>query len=156
MQDYEPKTFINFNNQDIPAEKIIEAIIILVDNGIIIPCQDLEVVDKVKNKCNNLNSYIASRSKYNDSIYVLASPVTGGGINVSRIDMLILDQLYQGYKTIDEITNNLWDFMDSQGQKLVEGDRTLETTEENIAKLKTKTETFFNNQFHLLKALQII
>ena len=86
---------------------------------------------------------------------ILASPVTGGGIMVGRIQQLFLLAIGQGKKQPAEWAQFVWQILSAQGQKLVKDGKTLEMPEDNLAELTAQATAFAEKQLPVLKALQI-
>jgi Trk-type K+ transport system membrane component len=85
----------------------------------------------------------------------LASPVTGGGITVTRFEQLFLLAQSQGKKQPGDWAQYAWQILASQGQKLVNAGKTLETPQENLEHLSGMANSFAATRLPLLKALQV-
>jgi len=86
---------------------------------------------------------------------MLASPVTGGGIAATRIMQNFLLGQRQGWKTPQELSQFVMQLLDAQGQKLVREGKTVESADETMAVLMPQATGFLDEQFPILKALQI-
>lgn len=153
--NFHPKNFVEYlkrkPNQD--AKGLVEAITILVNNNNILPCQSDAAVKQVKKSCEWLNAHICERSKFEDAINFLASPLTGMGIGVNRFQQIFLSQYKNGDKTADKIADSAWKILSRQGQKLVSNGKIIESPEENLAHMKTLAEVFLDKQLPIFKAL---
>ena len=153
--NFHPKNFVEYlkrkPNQD--AKGLVEAITILVNNNNILPCQSDAAVKQVKKSCERLNAHICERSKFEDSINFLASPLTGMGVGVNRFQQIFLSQYKNGDKSADKIADSAWKILSRQGQKLVSNGKILESPEENLAHMKTLAEAFLDKQLPIFKAL---
>ncbi|HCI15031.1 MAG TPA: hypothetical protein DFK12_14100 [Gallionellaceae bacterium] len=69
------------------------------------------------------------KSRGSNELGYLASPVSGGGIVVGRIQQLFLLAMGQGKKQPAEWAQFVWQILSAQGQKLVKDGKTLETEE---------------------------
>jgi len=69
--------------------QILYILIRLVGKGYVRPCQKKEAAEKVRNRCASMNKEILCRSVASDRLRYLVSPETGGGIAVSREEMLL-------------------------------------------------------------------
>ncbi|MDP1749966.1 MAG: class I SAM-dependent methyltransferase [Reyranella sp.] len=90
-------------------EEVLRALMVLVDAEIVHPAQPRARIDEAAPACSRLNAEILRRSLTDDRIHALASPVTGGGVAVSRIQQLFLLALRQGAKSPDEWAKFAWD-----------------------------------------------
>jgi hypothetical protein len=98
---------------------------------------------------------VLDRARASGEIGCLASPVTGGGQTLERVDMLFLLALGQGKKQPDEWARSAWQILRVQGHKLVKEGKVLNTAEENIAELQARAQAFATKSLPVLKALQI-
>lgn len=90
-------------------EEIVRALLILVDVGIVHPAQQGTRVEQAAAACSRLNAEILRRSVTEDRIQVLASPVTGGGVALSRTERLFLLACQQGARSPDAWAKFAWD-----------------------------------------------
>ncbi|MBR4904292.1 MAG: class I SAM-dependent methyltransferase [Selenomonadaceae bacterium] len=155
--NYRPKNFAEYLKRN-PAQDskgILEAIIILVNNNNIMPCQSEVAVNLVKKSCDKLNAHICERAKFEDAINFLVSPLTGLGVAVTRFQQLFLSQYRAGDKTSDKLAASAWKIISRQGQRLIHEGKTLQTPEENLAHMEKLTDDFLKTQLPIFKALLI-
>lgn len=65
----------------------------------------------------------------------LGSPLIGGAVGVTRFQKLFLKSIKNGRKTPAELAADAWGSLDTQGQRLIKGGKTVETKEENLSAL---------------------
>jgi SAM-dependent methyltransferase len=87
---YRPKAL-----PDVPREQLYD----LVDAMLVQPVQPAAATQQARAACTRLNDEILRRSRDGDTIRVLASPVTGTGIPVSRAERLFLLAMRDGAAT---------------------------------------------------------
>ncbi|MBQ7515650.1 MAG: class I SAM-dependent methyltransferase [Schwartzia sp.] len=143
-------------HRNIPAAQFVQALIVLVENEWVTPCQSEENEKRVKKQCDALNNYIINRSLLAGDVGILASPVTGGGVGLGRVDLMSLLFYRQGKKTAAAIADALWAFLSSRGEKMIFEQKQLETPEENIAMAKELSQDFMAKTLPLLRALQVV
>ena len=129
---------------------------VLTGSGHVCAVQDDAVISRVKKNSRALNIHLITKARSSNDITTLTSPVTGGGITVSRFDQLFLLAFTQGRKQPGEWAQSVWQILQAQGQKLVKEGHTLENDAENIAELTDQAENFAGKQLPLLKALQVV
>lgn len=83
----------------IPGADPIRFLASLIDSGVIQPAQSEEAIAGAAPACVRLNAELLRRSLTGDDIQFLASPVTGGGIQLSRPERLFLHAWQQGART---------------------------------------------------------
>ncbi|MBQ6975487.1 MAG: methyltransferase regulatory domain-containing protein [Selenomonadaceae bacterium] len=156
--NFKAKTFEEFvkKNPQIPPIVIIQALILWIQGGNIMPCQSEETVQSVKKNCLALNKFICKRAEISDEVGFLASPVLGGGYPVNRFDRIFLSAMFDGNKTIDDIANFSWKITLSQGQRLIRENKIVESAEENISMFKNMVKDFWDNRLPIIKSLQMI
>ena len=133
---------------------LVQAIIVLANQGVLVGVQDDAVIAKARKPTDRLNSHLKSRARASADVNYLASPVTGGGITVSRVQQLFLLALDQGHKQPADWAEFVWQILSAHGQKLVKNGTTLESTQENLDELTSQAKVFAEKQLGVLKALQ--
>ncbi|MFW9085885.1 class I SAM-dependent methyltransferase [Pseudomonas sp. P2758] len=132
-----------------------QAINVLIGMGAAAPCQSEAAEKLVQDQCNTLNLQLCRRSLFNNNIQVLASPVTGGGVPVSRFQQLFLISIKQGKKLPGEWAQLAWGIIGNQGTVILKDNQPLSTAEENIAELTEQARVFAETSLIILKALKI-
>ncbi|WP_192560493.1 class I SAM-dependent methyltransferase [Pseudomonas allokribbensis] len=135
---------------------LVQAINVLIGMGAVAPCQSETAEKLVQTTCNTLNLQLCRRSLFDHKIQVLASPVTGGGVTVSRFQQLFLISIKQGKKHPAEWALLAWGIIGGQGEGLLKDGKALTTAEENIAELTEQAEAFAEQSLVILKALKIV
>ncbi|NWD50722.1 class I SAM-dependent methyltransferase [Pseudomonas gingeri] len=133
-----------------------QAVNVLVGMGVAAPCQSDAAEKLVQVRCSALNLYLCKRSLFSNQIQTLASPVTGGGVPVSRFGQLFLISIKQGKKLPAEWAQLAWGIISDQGEGIVKDGRPLTTAEENMAELLEQAEAFGEKSLVVLKALKIV
>lgn len=136
------------------AVNILQALLILMGDNQIAPA-NANPPARVKRQCDRLNKFIRNRSRDVDEIKFQASPVTGGGIAVNRIEQLFMIARENNAGTDGELANFAWRRLAERDQRLVRDGKALETEEENLAELKKRAGKFLNKTRHVHKALGI-
>lgn len=142
--------------KNITFNQLTQPVIVLVGAGHLAPVQDKAMVSKARVHTEKANAYLIERARSSEEIAYLASPVTGGGYAVNRIQQLFLRARAQGKKKPAEWAQEVCDVLWPQRQRLVKDGKTLETAEENLAHLTAGAEEFLTKQIPILKALQIV
>jgi SAM-dependent methyltransferase len=155
---YLPKTLRQLSGAvpSIPYDDLVQAITVLVGMGAAAPCQSEAAELLVQARCSTLNLQLCKRALLSNKIQVLASPVTGGGVPVSRFQLLFLISIKQGKKHPAEWAQLAWSILGEQGEVLLKDNKPLTTVEENIAELTEQAEAFAEQSLVILKALNIV
>ena len=155
--NFRPKTFTEYLQRH-PEKKVgelFEAATFLVGGNRIMPCQSDATVKRVKKSCERLNAYICERSKVDESINFLASPLIGGGVNLNRVQQIFLATYKGGERSADGLVKSAWDMMQRQGQRLVLNGEKVDDIDKNLAHLKSLAERFLSKELPVFKALQL-
>ena len=160
LADHKPRTLGQIEQalqgKGISFAQIQQGVTVLAGAGRLAPAQDDAVAPKLRKATDKLNTWLANQSRGSNDVGFLASPVTGGGIAVSRTHQFFLLALAQGKKQPAEWAQLAWQILSLQGQKLVKSGQALETPEENLAELTEMANAFAQKQVPMLKALQVI
>lgn len=135
--------------------QILQAALILVGKGDVAVAQDEASASRARKPCDRLNQHLMHKSRASNDLAYLASPVTGGGVQVNRFQQLFLLARQQGRKTPEEWARFVWEHLQALGQRLTKEGKALESAEENLAELTAQAQTFAEKQLPILKALQI-
>lgn len=160
MSDYAIKTIGEIEsavkNHNISLTQIIEAIIILCGQGSIAPANEENIIKKAKIHTDKLNNHLINHARGSNEISFLASPVTGGGINIDRFRQLFLGAYKKGLKQPEQWAQYTWNILSLQGQSIVKDGKALEKPEDNIKELKSQADIFNESYLPIIKALKII
>jgi len=141
------------HNLNLP--QLMQSLMVLVGKGDVAAVQDDKLIAHAKPQCDRLNRHLINRSRGTADINYLASPVTGGGVTVSRFQQLFMLAMQQGQKTPQEWAASAWQLLKAQGQRLLREGKPLDKEEENLAELQREAEKF-QQRLPILRALQVI
>ena len=142
-------------DKGITFAQVMQAVIVLIGAGNLAAVQDDAVVSNAKKYTEILNAYLIKKARGSGDINYLASPLTGGGVTVDRVQQLFLLAISQGKKQSAEWAQFVFEILDNQGQKIIKEGKALESAEENLAELNDLAQKFKEKQLPILKALQI-
>ena len=135
--------------------QVVEAMVVLTSSSQVMPVQMESATRVSRAQTDRFNTYMEHRARFSGEAAFLASPVTGGGVGVSRFEQLFLGAIAEGRKTPAEWAQVAWDVIASQGQKIVKDGQTLDSKEENLAELGRQADLFANGRLGMLTALGI-
>jgi hypothetical protein len=138
----------------ISLSQVAAAMAILTGAGTVAVVQDDKTIAKARPIVEKLNGLLVQKSRSRSEIGYLASPVTGGGFLVDRMEQLLLAVRGQGRKTAAEWAQGVYDILAGQGQQIIKDGRALTTPEENLAELATRAATL-EQRLPILRALGI-
>ena len=143
-------------NPEITFANLLQAITVLIGSGQVFPAQDDETIRKAKKNADRLNAHIVNCALGSADIGYLASPVTGGGHPVGRVQQLFILAFGKGQKTPEELANFAWSILAPQGQRVIRDGVTLADDAENVKELHQNAVVFIEEMVPMLKALAII
>jgi SAM-dependent methyltransferase len=137
--------------------QILQAVMILIGQGSVASIKDdAQVNNKVRKQAERLNHHLMQRARSSGDIGFLTSPMTGGGIAVSRFQQLFLLARAQGARQPSEWAQFTWDLLQAQGQRIIKDGQTLDSAEANLAELTTQAQRFADVMLPIMKTVQLI
>jgi hypothetical protein len=158
LSNHQPTTLGDLEKNLLKTEdfqKIIQALLILAGIGVVVIAQNPEVSSKINQNCRRLNDHLIRKTRGGADVSYLASPVTGGGIHVSRLEQLFIGSIRAGYRLPEEWAADVWKVMSPLG-KLVKEGKKLETNEENLSEITSYAKKFASERLPLLNALMVV
>ncbi|HEV8036589.1 class I SAM-dependent methyltransferase [Yoonia sp.] len=137
---------------DLGWAKLMQALAVLVGSGHLQPCLSSKEEGKRRERTKAFNMAVCNRAKSSADLSFLASPVTGGGIQVDRFQQLFL--LARAQKESDPATF-VWNILKAQDQRLIRDGKPLDSPDDNIAELKERLSVFDEKRLPVLKQLGI-
>lgn len=137
-------------------QQLAQALTVLVSKGVVAPVQERQQTDKQKAATDRMNTVLMDKARHTQDIACLASPVTGGGINLDRVQQLFVLSMKDGSKDASALAAGVWNLLSAQGQRLVDEGQPLQSEEENLNFLMKRATKFLADQVGLFKALQIM
>ncbi|KPD11288.1 class I SAM-dependent methyltransferase [Phaeobacter sp. 11ANDIMAR09] len=129
---------------------------ILVGSGTLSPCLPLEGrADRIEG-CQAFNLAVCKRAEDSETLRFLASPVTGGGLELDRIEQLFLLAYSEGKTEPSQWADLVWGILSAQGQRLQHEGQVLERPEENLALLQARATAFAARRLPLCRSLGLI
>jgi SAM-dependent methyltransferase len=136
--------------------KTTQAVMVLSGQGHVHPVQSDEAISKAGASSRRLNQHLMNLAKGSADVTYLASPVTGGGIHVGRLQQLFLLSLQQGHKLPQEWVQDTWAVLHDQGHRIVKAGQLLQTEQENLAELELIAHDFQKKALPMLRGLGVI
>lgn len=134
---------------------IAQAIIVLAGKGDLVQVQDEAVIALARPRTDALNARLLEQSRGGAGIDVLASPVTGGAVAMSRTQQLMLLARAQGRKSAASWASFAWKLMASQGQVVLKDGAPLDAEDKALGELAIQAKTL-NERLPILKALGVV
>lgn len=135
---------------------VLNVVIALISMGSVSVAQDPIKTQKAKASTDKLNAYILGKVTGNSDYRYLASPVTGGGIPIDRVNMLFLAALQLSLRSENEWANFALNALIADGQGVMKNGKPLTTVDENLAELQIIATEFSVKRLPIYKALQIV
>ena len=137
---------------DLGWAKLMQALAVLVGSGHLQPCLPPKDEGKRRERTKAFNMAVCKRARASADLTFLASPVTGGGIQIDRFQQLFL--LARAEKENDPATF-VWNILKSQDQRLVKDGKPVDSPESNIAELNMRLADFEQKRLPVLQQLGI-
>lgn len=160
LADHRPRTLgqleAQLRERHIGLAHIVQVVSVLLGKGDLAAVQEDRLIDKAKVTTDKINAALIQKARSSNELTFLASPVTGGGYGLGRVDQMFLLALLQGKKQRQEWVSMAWELLAVQGQKVMKDGQLLGSVEENLAELHEMAERFASKKLPVLKALQIV
>jgi len=160
MADHQPRSLgqleAALRPKGLNFQQIAQACTLLIGAGHVEPAQSEQEAAFSTDTTKLINEFIIEKARESDDMSFLASPVTGGGVLVGRIQQLFINAGQLGMRTPAEWVNHCWGLLSVQGQRISKDGKALETPEENIAELTTQAHAFRDKQLPALRALGVV
>ena len=144
------------SGSQITLAQIAQSITLLLSTHQVALAQGDAVTKAAKAESEALNAFLLDKAQYSNDVGYLASPVTGGGVNANRFEMLFLLAIKAGAAEPKSWAESAWRVLASQGHKLVNDGVTLESDQDNLNELTSKAREFEQKRLITFRTLGII
>ena len=157
LSDHRPKAFdaLLAVNPGVGVAWLLEALTVLVDRGDVAMVQDEGAVEAVGPSVRRLNTWLMSRARSDESIAVLASPLTGGGVPVSRFEKLFLLARAEGRSAPADWAAFAWACLSELAQLVIVDGKVIEDPAGNLAELTRQAVAFAGARLAVLEGAGI-
>lgn len=135
--------------------QVIHGLTVLVGAGHLQPCLGEAAQTERAEHCKAFNRAVCKTAEDNEDYQFLASPVTGGGLAVTRAERLFMLAISDGKEGPAAWAQFTWEILAPQGQRLLKDGKMLETDAENIAELMARARDFARFRLPIFNALQV-
>lgn len=142
--------------KEIGFDKVMQAMLILTGKNCLALAQENTQIEQARMKTDKLNRFILQKARASDDLVHLASPVTGGGIQVEGYEMLFLLALQFGHQTPETIAPFVWGLLKQRGVRLHRDGEWLDSDNDNIAELTGQIAFFIGEPLRLYRALGLV
>jgi len=136
--------------------QVVQAVMLLIGNGSLQAAQSDADIQQAKPPAERLNAYLMDKARGTADIPYLGSPVTGGGVQVPRIEQLFLLARSAGKTQPQDWAQMCWQMLSAQGQRVLKDGKALESAADNLAEVTRLATVFAEKKLPILKALQIV
>lgn len=136
--------------------QLIQALFVLASSGHVQLVQDEDTFSQAKRSAEKLNLKILRRARESNDLAYLASPATGGGVNLNRFQQLFVLALKEGKKSPAQWAESAWAILKAQNQRLIREGKPIETDEDNVAELTRSAGEFATKMVPILKSMGMI
>lgn len=159
MADHQHRTLGDIEqaitDKGITFNQLVQAVMVLAGTGNLTAVQDPAVIEKAMSQTARINAFLCNKARGSSDINYLASPVTGGGVAVGRVQQLFLLATSQGKTRPAEWADAAWQVISAQGQRLMKDGKALESVDANLAELNSMAQIFAAKQLPVLTSLGI-
>ena len=135
---------------------IVKVLLALTGMGYVSAVQEQSKWAPARLHTDRFNQHVIQQTQVSANFRYLASPITGGGIPLSRVNLLFLCALQQGLNEVEELAKFAWTVLSSEEKGVVKDGKTLVSAEENLAELSRLVVSFRLKRLPLYPALQLL
>lgn len=139
----------------IGLDALVQALMILVSKNVLQPAQEERAIESAVPASRRLNRMLCEQARYSDAVTAMASPVTGGAINMSRIDKLLLLSLATGSRDQEASARFVIGNLALGGSRLVKEGKVLDSPQAEFDESLRLTAGFNEKLLPMLKSLRI-
>ena len=118
FSDYKIHSFTELCRRlpDVEFNNLSHVIVLMHASGLIALVQNSTSIEGSVSRTSDLNQYIMENSAISADINFLASPVTGGAININQIQQIMILAYNNGYENLGEIVDFTWKTLQKNNQ----------------------------------------
>lgn len=158
LRDHRPHTLgeieLALAPHGVELSGLVEAALILAAKGVLHPARDDATIEQARPGAALLNARLCAMARHTEEAGALASPVTGGGVEVARIDQLFLLARIHGHDDAGAWASFAGAVLDAQGQRILRHGKPL-ASEEHAQVLLSQAQTFAGERLPVLRALGV-
>ena len=141
--------------------QLTEAIMLLAGTGDVVAVQESTVVHRAKPQTDRLNRHLLGMARNHADTSALASPVSGGGVTLSRFQQLFVLAMLEGPTTQATpepaaLAGYAWTTLMAQGQRLLKEGKPMDAAQDNIDELTTQATEFVTKRLPVLRRLGVV
>lgn len=152
--DYAPRTLQSLSEQlggeGIDRNAVTTMLVYLVEAGYVAPCQSQEAGERCAATARSCNAALCRKARTSTENHFLASPVTGGGVAMSRMEQLMLEIGMKG----GDVPMTVWKIMKENGETVAQNGVAINNEVESMQVI-AKSFVEFQKRLPVLKALGI-
>ena len=142
-------------SEGINLSQCVEAAVILCSKNALCAAQDEDTIERSIPSALRLNSQILKLTLAGEPINFLASPVTGGGVYIDRVQQLFLNGKQRNCQDTEALAEFASSVLASNGQYVVKEGKTLGVAE-GRDELTTQAKAFEMKTLPILRELKVI
>lgn len=159
IADYRPHSIrdieIALHARGVQFGQILQAVMLLSGGGHLGFAQSDAEIAAARPRTRKLNAVLMNRAAQEEGINYLASPVTGGGIAISRVDQMFLRGWMDGHPEPRQWAEPVWQMLEASGQRALKDGKPAETPEENLEVIIEAAQKFAVTLLPLFQGLEI-
>ena len=159
LGDYRARSFAQLEAALAPHgvtfAQLVQMVVVLSGTGVLHPVQDEPAIEAASPRAAALNRKLRQRARTAVALPYLASPLTGGGVVVARVEQLFMLAREAGVPDPAGWARFALDLFAQQGENVVRAGHALESADEQLAELVAQAHVFHEFRLPLLKALRV-
>lgn len=135
--------------------QLVQVVMVMVGKSVLQPVQDDGAIEASAEAALKLNRKLCNMARSHQAITALASPLTGGAVEVTRVQQLFLAARELGLAEPALWARYVLDLLVQQKQQVLKEGKPLANADEQLAEILAQANTFKEVKLPILKALRV-
>lgn len=160
LSDHRPRSIgeieVALQTRNIALPNVVQALVVLASRNQVWALQDEEGAARQRPRAASLNKVLFQQFCAEPNFFFVASPQSGGGMEVAHMEGMFLAAYAAGAKKPPEAAQWVWRLLQAKGQAVLRDGKALATPHENVAELTRQAELMWTVRLPVLRALQVV
>lgn len=142
-------------HKGVSFSQVVQGAMVFMAAGAVAMIPDDSEVLRAQSSTRRINERLINRARSHNEPSYLASPLTGGGVPVSRFHQLFLGEVHRGVEQPKLMAKALLTLLKSQGVRLLKENQPIETDKDMLKELERQASSFLADYLPIYRILQL-
>lgn len=145
----------SLEHKGVSFSQVVQGAMVFMAAGAVAMIPDDSEVLRAQSSTRRINERLINRARSHNEPSYLASPLTGGGVPVSRFHQLFLGEVHRGVEQPKLMAKALLTLLKSQGVRLLKENQPIETDKDMLKELERQASSFLADYLPIYRILQL-